>query len=237
MRIQDIVVNHGRHRVFEGLSGSFSTGKWCLLGPNGAGKSTLMSAAAGFLPTKSGSFQIDNVTLSKHRSEYLKQVGWMPQEINTVGGLTVLEYIEYAGWLKGVSKPQLKPRALEVAEAVDLTKLLNRKSNKLSGGETKRLGLAAALIHNPSVLLLDEPTAGMDPIQRRNFFRVIETLPESTTVLVSTHEIHELDSNYTHLAVLSRGRFVFSGPIDLFLQAGQNGETNPVVLYEKALNQ
>ncbi len=147
-------------------------------------------------------------------------VAWMPQEIAPVRGLTVHQQVVYAGWLTGRSHADAESKADELLALTHLEELRNRRSNELSGGQLRRLGLAQALVRDHQVLLLDEPTAGLDPAQTRNFRRIIDELPRRSGIVISTHQIADLDSHFDHVTVLTGGRIAFDGLVTQFLALG-----------------
>ncbi|MFD0378038.1 ATP-binding cassette domain-containing protein [Streptomyces sp. NPDC127112] len=183
-----------------------------LLGPNGAGKSTLMAIAASHLSPSSGSVTCNGGTAKgRHLAAYRKRVAWIPQQITPMPGLTVREQVAYAGWLKGMPKDQAWKASGEALRRVDLTPLAGRKSHQVSGGQLRRMGIAGALTHRSELILMDEPTAGLDPTQRLVFRELVGDLVGSVQVIVSTHQTEDLADLYTHVAVLSQGRIRFQG--------------------------
>ncbi|MFD3513630.1 ATP-binding cassette domain-containing protein [Streptomyces sp. NPDC058657] len=190
-----------------------------LLGPNGAGKSTLLSIAASCLQPTSGTVSWRGLTPSRGgaRTAYRKAVGWLPQEVKPMPGLTVRENVAYVGWLKGLSRRDAWDSSKPALARVRLESLAHRKSHQLSGGQLRRMGIAGTLVHRSEVLLLDEPTAGLDPSQRQAFREIITDLASDVHVVVSTHQTEDLDSLYDRVVVLDQGRVRFQGDIHDFL--------------------
>lgn len=189
----------------------------CLLGPNGAGKSTLMAIAASHLSPASGSVTFNGCTAEGRRlTAYRRRVAWIPQQITPVPGLTVREQVAYAGWLKGMPRDAAWKASEEALHRVDLTRLAGRKSHQVSGGQLRRMGIAGALTHRSELILMDEPTAGLDPMQRLVFRELVEDLVGSVQVIVSTHQTEDLAELYTHVAVLAHGEIRFQGSPDDF---------------------
>ncbi|MFG2228291.1 ABC transporter ATP-binding protein [Streptomyces sp. NPDC048644] len=201
--------------MLDDLTFTVPSGLSILLGPNGAGKSTLLKMAAGLLKPNSGT-----VRLGKQGSDeaaYRQRVAWMPQNTTPMPRLTAREYVAYAGWLKGMSTDDAYEEALTALRRVDLTDKADSKTHRLSGGQLRRVGLAAALVHASQVLLLDEPTAGMDPQQRRIFRDLACELSEDMQVVISTHDVADLAEEADHVSVLVQGALVHSGTTNEFL--------------------
>ena len=212
----DLTFSHSRRRpLYEELDLTFPTGRTVLLGPNGAGKTTLLRIIAGELRARSGAILLDGVPVAARQLR--RRVSFMPQAIAPIRGLSTLEYTRYAAWLRGVSRSDTKAAALRALAQVALVDEQDRPSSKLSGGQLRRLGLAAALVSDPQVLLLDEPTASLDPEQRHRFRSVMQSVPDSLTTVVSTHQIDDVEDIYHQVAVLHTGSLAWSGTPEDFL--------------------
>jgi ABC-2 type transport system ATP-binding protein len=214
---QDCTFRYGRWQrpVLDGFCYRLEDGLTILLGPNGAGKSTLLKLGAAVTLPRSGS-----VTLDGHGSrsrEYRRHVSWMPQHVVPMAGLTAREQVAYAGWLKGMSRADAWTRALDALGRVNLRDRADRKASALSGGQLRRMGVASALVHQCRVLLLDEPTAGMDPRQRRAFRDVLAGLAQDVAVLMSTHDVADLAEEADHVTVMHGGQVLQSGTTGAFL--------------------
>ncbi|MDH2391550.1 ATP-binding cassette domain-containing protein [Streptomyces sp. HNM0663] len=204
--------------VFAGLDLQIDSPATVLLGPNGAGKSTLMALAASQLAPTQGSLSWLGLSPDsrKNQARYRKAVAWIPQQIRPVPGLTVREQVAYAGWLKGLSRTAAWEASGQALERVDLVKLADRKSHEVSGGQLRRMGIAGALTHRSELILMDEPTAGLDPQQRIVFRSLVEELSDSLQVVVSTHQTEDLADLYREVVVLSDGAVRFQGTTDAF---------------------
>lgn len=150
-------------------------------------------------------------------------MGWLPQQIASVPGLTVREQVSYAGWVKGLARRDSWDRAARALERVGLTDLAGRRSHQLSGGQLRRLGIAQCLVHDAEVLLLDEPTAGLDPVQRGVFRDLLSELSPSVSFVVSTHQTEDLADIYSAVVVMDRGTAVFRGGVGEFLALAPEG--------------
>ncbi|MGW6602189.1 ATP-binding cassette domain-containing protein [Streptomyces sp. NPDC055036] len=204
-----------RKPVLEDLSYHLPAGLTVLLGPNGAGKSTLLKLAASVTSPRAGTVTLDGVAAGS--KPYRQAVAWMPQDIVPMPTLTAREYVAYVGWLKGMSRGDAWQRARRALGRVKLAEKADTKSSQLSGGQLRRVGVAAALVHDARVLLLDEPTAGMDPHQRRVFRDILNSLTGDVQVLLSTHDVADLAEEADHVTVLHSGRILHDGPTDSFL--------------------
>ncbi|MFI1013788.1 ABC transporter ATP-binding protein [Streptomyces sp. NPDC020965] len=215
--------SHRRRRppVLADLSYELPPGLTILLGPNGAGKSTLLRLAAAVARPRSGDITLGGLTAPT--KAYRRAIAWMPQTITAAPALTVREYVAYVGWLKGMSRRDAWDRALESLRRVELTDRAEQRTGRLSGGQLRRLGVAAALVHGARVLLLDEPTAGMDPHQRRVFRDTLGELAGEVRILMSTHDVADLAEDADHVTVLIEGRIRQTGDVPAFLAHGPRG--------------
>ncbi|MFD8259997.1 ATP-binding cassette domain-containing protein [Streptomyces griseoluteus] len=205
----------GKRAVLDGFSYEVQPGLTVLLGPNGAGKSTLLRLGASVTTPRSGS-----VTLGRLRAgsrEYRRTVAWMPQNIAAVPSLTAREYVAYVGWLKGMNRSEAWDAARGALRQVELSDKENERTSDVSGGQLRRIGVAGALVHGARVLLLDEPTAGMDPRQRRVFRDLLSGLSDRVAVLLSTHDVADLAEEADNVAVLESGRLRHAGTTASFL--------------------
>ena len=193
-----------------------------LLGPNGAGKSTLLKLLCGYERPQSGAVLIDGRGV---RRDLQDGVGWMPQDVQAARGLTVTEQVEYAAWIAGASPTQARERAREAVVQVDLEDKAHTRCDRLSGGQLRRVGLAQAVVRRAPVLLLDEPTAGLDPAQASNFRRLLGELDCPGGIVISTHQVSDLADDVDRVAVLAEGRIVFDGTAEEMVrqQAGEQG--------------
>ena len=180
-----------------------------LIGPNGSGKTTLLLILAGLLKPDEGTASVDGFDLTTGNLDARGRIGWMPDVFGTWDALTCTEILTTFARAYGLAKPEAERRALEMLERVYLTEFAPRPARVLSRGQKQRLGLARALVHDPSVLLLDEPASGLDPRSRIELRDVLRGLAaEGKTVLVSSHVLSELEEVYDHAVFLSQGRTV-----------------------------
>ncbi|MFI7272340.1 ATP-binding cassette domain-containing protein [Streptomyces sp. NPDC049879] len=220
-----------RAPVLTGLDYRVPPGLTILLGPNGAGKSTLLKLAASVIAPTGGAVGMAGVAFGS--KAYRAAVAWMPQTITPLRSLTAREYVAYTGWLKGMSRADAWDRSLRALERVELADRADERTTRLSGGQLRRVGLAGALVHDARVLLLDEPTAGMDPRQRRVFRTVLAGLGDEVDVLLSTHDVVDLAEEADSVTVLDEGRVLHTGDTASFL-AHAPGDTPPGRVAEEA---
>ncbi|HEX5541507.1 MAG TPA: ATP-binding cassette domain-containing protein [Micromonospora sp.] len=207
--------------VFTGLSLALDGRATVLLGPNGAGKSTLLSLIVGLLMPKRGAIHVDGMSSvsRRDRGRYRRHIGWLPQNVTAVPGLRVREQVAYAGWLKGLSRRDAWDRAATVLDRMDLTDLSERPAHALSGGQLRRVGIAQALVHEAQIVLMDEPTAGLDPMQRHKFRDTLIRIADHVRFVVSTHQTEDLSDIYEDVVVLDRGQVRYQGGVAEFLHS------------------
>jgi ABC-2 type transport system ATP-binding protein len=239
LSLSDLSFRYGRGPfVLRSLDFAFPRGATLLLGPNGAGKSTLLSLSASALRPQQGLVALGDVSATgRSLRTFRRRVAWMPQQIQPFPGLTVREQVAYVGWLKGMSKRDAWAGSIRSLERVGLGGFESRSPRRLSGGELRRLGVAQTLVHEADWVLMDEPTAGLDPIQREQFHAVVARLRGTVDIVISTHQTEDLDANYDSVVVLHDGRIRFAGPTQEFLDlgSGSSGSRRVASAYQRAL--
>ena len=197
-------VNRVNLRLTEGING--------LLGANGAGKTTLMRMLCGILKPTAGSIALDGVDVSSE--DYRAVLGYLPQDFGYYPDFTGLDFLLYLAGLKGLSRSHAKRKARELLELVSLKDAGKKKIKTYSGGMKQRLGIARALLNDPSLLIVDEPTAGLDPKERVRFRKLIAGLGQDTIVLLSTHIVSDVEKIAGHMLMMSEGKIIFDEPWD-----------------------
>jgi ABC-type multidrug transport system ATPase subunit len=191
----------------------FGTGMFGLLGPNGAGKSSLMRIIVTLMKPTSGVVLVDGKDIQKMRKKLRGMLGYLPQDFRFFTSLKTWEFLDYSGSLAGMKNR--KERHAEVDRLLDQVGLLearDRQANKLSGGMKRRLGIAQALIGNPRIIVVDEPTTGLDPDERIRFRNILSQLSQhDVTIILSTHIVGDISSTCQGMALLNKGELVFSG--------------------------
>ncbi|MDQ1306259.1 MAG: type transport system ATP-binding protein [Actinomycetota bacterium] len=207
-----------RRAIVRGVGLRWGAGVRGLLGKNGAGKTTLIRTLATALSPSAGTLEILGTDVASRRDlpGLRRRIGYAPQHTPILRHLTVRDQVAYAGWLKGVSADSLSERVEVVLEQVDLADRAGSRTRSLSGGMQRRLAVAMALVADPPVLFLDEPTAGLDPTQRIMFRRLVGRLGSERLVVLSTHLIEDVVAACQEVTVLHAGQVVFEGsPQDL----------------------
>ena len=206
----------GKNNAVDGVSLELGPGVFGLLGPNGAGKTSLLRMLATALPPSSGEIRLleRDPRRPAARREIRRRLGYLPQNLGYYPSFTVAEFLEYFALLKEIPSSAV-PKAVAMAvEHLDLGAKAKAKLRTLSGGMLRRVGIAQAIVNDPDLLLLDEPTAGLDPEQRVQFRALLRSLGETATVIVSTHLVEDVAAACSEVALMSSGKIVFRGTPD-----------------------
>ena len=214
-------VYRGGTVALDGVDLEIGTGLFGLLGPNGAGKSTLMRIMCTLLVPTAGRLTVGGHDVVRERRAVRALVGYLPQEFGAWRLLRVEEVLDTLARLSGMTdRARRRTRVREALEQVGLLDVADRKVKKLSGGMVRRLGVAQALVHEPPVIVVDEPTVGLDPEERLRFRQLMASLGQDRTIVLSTHIVADLGSGCRNLALIDGGRIVFRGsPGDLLTRA------------------
>jgi ABC-2 type transport system ATP-binding protein len=205
--------------ALNGIDLQIGAGMFGLLGPNGAGKTTLMRMLAGIVNPSSGNLRVDghDLTTQAGKQAVKSMLGYMPQELGMYPELSAAQFVDYMAILKGLDDPQARRQRVEqVLEMVGLSQESGRKIKGYSGGMKRRVGIAQALVNDPKLLIVDEPTAGLDPEERIRFRNLLVRLAAERTIILSTHIVEDIGQTCRDMAVLARGQIIFRGsPVDL----------------------
>jgi len=221
IEIQNLSLSYpGGFKALDDINLSISDGMFGLLGPNGAGKSTLMRIMVTLMQPSMGRVLVDGKDIGKHRKEIRTMVGYLPQDFRFFTKLKSWEFLDYAARLAGMnSRKERLIRVDEMLESVGLFEFRNRMANKLSGGMKRRLGIAQALIAHPSIIIVDEPTTGLDPEERIRFRNLLSDLGRSETIIIlSTHIVGDISSTCNQMALLNEGSLIYQGTPDQLVQ-------------------
>ncbi|GAB2686372.1 ABC transporter ATP-binding protein [Saccharopolyspora gloriosae] len=225
VRAAGLTLRAGRRIAVHELDLELGTGVHGLLGPNGAGKSTLLSAMATVLRPRRGELELLGVPAgSPALREVRRRVGYLPQEFGYYRRFTVREFVTYLAWLKEMPTAEVPGAVQRAIERVGLADRADDRMRTLSGGMVRRAGIAQAIVNDPRVVLLDEPTAGLDPTLRMRFRDLLRELGSDTCVVVSTHLVEDVAAACDSVLLLDEGRLVFRGAPDELAAAGTDSD-------------
>lgn len=205
IELKNITKRYGKHCVLNSFSAEFSEGIYGLLGPNGAGKSTLINIIVGLLRKNGGTIRFDGKDIENIGENYLNDIGYLPQYPKFYGNFTVLEFMRYMAALKHVRKSEMQGKIHSLLQFVNLEDAANKKTSALSGGMRQRLGIAQALLNDPKLLILDEPTAGLDPKERIRFRSLMTQIAADRTILLATHIVSDVSFIANEILLLQNG--------------------------------
>ncbi len=203
---------------------TIENGMFGLLGPNGAGKSSLMRILVTLAKPSSGQVLVNGLDLQKNRKEIRTMLGYLPQDFRFFAKLRTYEFLDYIARLAGMNQASKRKDAVEkMLEEVGLFEARNRFANNLSGGMKRRLGIAQALIGDPQIIIVDEPTTGLDPEERIRFRNLLTRISERDVVIIlSTHIVGDISSTCTDMALMSKGTLAFKGSPELLINQARN---------------
>ena len=214
LEFDDLTKEFGDFTAVNHINLTMTNGVYGLLGVNGAGKTTLMRMLCTLLKPTSGTICCNGKDIFNMDSEYRKLLGYLPQDFGFYPEFTVEDYLLYIAALKGIRPVVVKKRVKELIAKVGLSKVAHKKMKKLSGGMKRRAGIAQAMLNNPKILILDEPTAGLDPNERIRFRNLISELSEDRLVLLSTHIVSDIEYIANEIWLMKDGEILHKGSID-----------------------
>ncbi|MDC7291324.1 ABC transporter ATP-binding protein [Blautia schinkii] len=211
LRLDRLTKEYGSKIAVDELSAVMNQGVYGLLGANGAGKTTLMRMICDILRPTTGEVIYDNCNISEMREEYRNILGYLPQDFGYYPNFTAEKFLLYMSSLKGLERQFARQRSEELLELVGLSQVKGKKIGTFSGGMKQRLGIAQALLNNPKILILDEPTAGLDPKERVRFRNLISAISQNKIVLLSTHIVSDVEYIAGHIFVMRDGKIMSQG--------------------------
>ena len=214
IQLDNLTKQYGSRTAVDGVSIALKPGVYGLLGANGAGKTTLMRMICGVLEPSSGQIRADGKNIGQLGEKYYDRLGYMPQNFGYYPDFTAREFLLYMAAVKGLDKNRAGNRADELLSTVNLTKMAGKKIRSFSGGMKQRLGIAQAELNDPELLILDEPTAGLDPKERVRFRNLISDLARNKTVILSTHIVSDISYIADTILLMKNGRFILTGSVD-----------------------
>lgn len=211
LQLQHLCKQYGEKRAVNDVTATLSPGVYGLLGANGAGKSTLMRMICGVLKPTSGCIRLNGKTIEDLGERYYAQLGYMPQDFGFYPDFTAREFMRYMAAVKGIDKRKVKSRTEELLHMVNLTEAADKKVKSYSGGMKQRLGIAQAMLNNPHILILDEPTAGLDPKERVRFRNIISAFAQDRIVILSTHIVSDVEFIAEEIIMMKSGEIIHFG--------------------------
>jgi len=210
--VENLTKTYGSQRAVDNISFRVKTGEVLgFLGPNGAGKTTTMKAITTYLMPNEGNISVGQFSIIDQADEIKKHIGYLPENNPLYQEMPVLDYLKYVAELQGIEKSKVRKRILEMVRLCGLEGEKHKNINELSKGYKQRVGLAQALIHDPDVLILDEPTAGLDPNQIVEIRELIKKIGKEKTVILSSHILAEVEATCDRILIISRGKIVANG--------------------------
>ncbi|MFY0628165.1 MAG: ATP-binding cassette domain-containing protein [Reichenbachiella sp.] len=223
--IENLTKKYGVQKAVNNISFEIKTGEVVgFLGPNGAGKSTTMKMITCFMAPSSGDVKLDDLSVLTHADDVKKKIGYLPENNPLYTDMPIVEYLRFTAEIQGVAKADIPNRIAEMIEMCGLQVEKHKKISELSKGYRQRVGLAQAMIHDPEVLILDEPTTGLDPNQIIEIRKLIKKLGKEKTVILSSHILSEVEATCDRILIINKGRIVADGSSTTLRQAAQGQE-------------
>lgn len=211
LKLMDVQKKYKDKEAVRKFNYTFTNGVYGLLGENGAGKTTLMRLICGVLQPTGGSIYCDNIEIASMGAEYRRLLGYLPQDFGYYGDFTAERFLRYMAALKALPEDYADSRIDELLDMVELKNVKKKKLKTFSGGMIRRIGIAQALLNDPEILILDEPTAGLDPKERVRFRKVISSLGKNRIVLLSTHIVSDIDYIADKILIMKNGELIQEG--------------------------
>lgn len=214
--LQNVSKSYGQKQALSHVELKIQKGMFGLLGRNGAGKTTLMKTVTTLLAPNSGKITVCGVNVGE-ASKVREMIGYLPQDFSMYSNMTVYGAMDYLGVLAGLNKRTRKERIPVLLERVNLKSNTKTKVKAMSGGMRRRLGIAQAILHDPKVLIVDEPTAGLDPEERIRFRNLLTEIAEDRVVILSTHIVGDIEATCENIAIMDQGKIIFKGTVTQLL--------------------
>lgn len=216
LTVKNLVKKYGSQQVLNGISFEIKKGTiYGFLGPNGAGKTTTMNILSGLINFNAGEIKLNDIDIKKNKKDFVKRIGYLPQNPVFYGYMTAYEYLNFTGKINGMPDITIKNRSEELLDIVGLKSAANRKIREYSGGMKQRLGIAAALYKNPEIVFLDEPTSALDPEGRHEIHEFLKILKsKGMTVFLSTHILNDIERICDEVSILDKGKILISSNLE-----------------------
>ncbi|KOO42705.1 ABC transporter ATP-binding protein [Priestia koreensis] len=211
--LQNVEKRYGDFTALQAIDLEFKQGIYGLLSPNGAGKTTLIKMLVTLIQPTNGQILYNGKPIEVLGESYRELIGYLPQQFGYYKHYTPAKYLTYLAALKGMNKKEVKQRIDDVLEKVALTEVKHKKMRKFSGGMIQRVGIAQALLNDPKILILDEPTAGLDPKERARFRHLLSDLARNRTVIISTHIVSDIESIANEIIMIKNQELLYKSPV------------------------
>ncbi len=223
--VEELSKNYGRQKAVDNISFQVNTGEILgFLGPNGAGKTTTMKIITCFMSPTSGDVNINGLSIHTEKENVKKKIGYLPENNPLYFDMPVLEYLAFTAALQGIDKNKIQDKIAEMVFICGLDEEKHKKIGELSKGYRQRVGLAQAMIHNPEILILDEPTTGLDPNQIIEIRKLIKRIGKEKTVILSTHILPEVEATCDRILIINKGKIVADGTPETLRRQSHNNE-------------
>lgn len=229
LHVEHVTKSYGSKQALADMTLKLKPGVLGLLGPNGAGKSTLMRMLATIEKPSSGTISWNGVDIARHPDRLRTELGYLPQDFGVYPNMNPIEFLEYMAAMKGLSVRSARKRINELLDILNLGGDRKRLLGGFSGGMKQRVGIAQSLLNDPSLLIVDEPTVGLDPEERIRFRNLLSTLSSNRIVILSTHIVTDIESIATHIAILSKGRLVTHAAPEHLIQSVEHKVWNCII--------
>jgi ABC-2 type transport system ATP-binding protein len=221
IEIKNLYKKYDDTTVVDDLSLEVNTGEVLgFLGPNGAGKSTTMKMVTGFIEPTSGKVRIKDLSIKDNPIEVKKYIGYLPEGAPQYGEMTTYDFLVFVAKIRGTQKNLISNAISKVVESLSLTDVLHKRIEHLSKGFKRRVGIAQAIIHDPEILIMDEPTDGLDPNQKYDVRELIKKISKNKTIIISTHILEEVEAVCTRAAIISKGKLLFDDTPEKLKESG-----------------
>lgn len=221
IKIEHVNQYYGKQHVLKDINLDIQEGMFGLLGRNGAGKTTLMKVLSTLLQKRDGQITMAGTPIEQ-TSQIRSIIGFLPQDFSMYGNMSAYEALDYLGVLSGLDKPTRKARIPALLGQVNLSQDERTKVKAMSGGMKRRLGIAQAMLHDPKILIVDEPTAGLDPEERVRFRNLLAEMADDKIVILSTHITGDIEATSEKLAVMDQGRIIYNGTVSQLIQQARD---------------
>jgi len=229
IKVKSLDKRFGHIHAVRGISFSVSRGEVLgFLGPNGAGKSTTMKMITGFLEPTSGTVEVCGADVLSDPIKVKRKIGYLPEGAPCYGEMTVIRFLQFIADIRGLTGVDKKQRIDEAIDKINLQSVVNQSIETLSKGFKRRVGVAQAILHDPEVLIMDEPTDGLDPNQKHEVRELIKTMARDKAIVISTHIMEEVDAVCTRAIIIASGQVLFDGTPQALLDQSPSGRMDDV---------